>query len=124
MRCLPALVPLLASAVCAACATASQSDGQAPLSSWSPITQGEIQQSVVGDALEAVRLLRPRWLRPRMGDSAPLVYVHNQRYGGIEWLRMIRCENIYEIRYVNARDATMRWGMGHSAGVIEVVEAT
>ncbi len=125
MRCHPVVAPLLVSAaLCSACAPTSQTEEQAPRSSWSPITQSEIQQSVVGDAFEAVRLLRPRWLRPRMGDSAPLVYLHNQRYGGVEWLRVIRCENIYEIRYVNARDATMRWGMGHSAGVIEVIEAT
>ena len=125
MRCHPSLIPLLTIGVFgSACAAATGTETQQARSSWGPITQSEIQQSVVGDALEAVQRLRPRWLRPRMGDSQPLVYMRNQRYGGIEWLRIIRCENVYEIRYVNARDATTRWGMGHSAGVIEVVPVT
>jgi hypothetical protein len=59
-----------------------------------------------------------------MGDSPPLVYMHNQRYGGVEWLRIFQSDNIAEIRYVNARDATTRWGTGHSGGVIEVVPVT
>jgi len=124
MRC-HSLAPSFAIVVlCAACATATQTETQQASSSWSPITQGEIQEAIAGDAFDAVQRLRPRWLRPRMGESTPMVYMRNQRYGGIEWLRMIRCENVYEIRYVNARDATTRWGMGHSAAVIEVVPVT
>jgi len=119
------VIPSLAIAVlCTACTTAPQT-GVSPAShSWSPISQGEIQGAIAGDAFEAVQRLRPRWLRPRMGESTPLVYMRNQRYGGIEWLRIFRCENVYEIRYVNARDATTRWGTGHSAAVIEVVPVT
>ena len=125
MRCCHALIPSLAIAVlCAACTTAPQTGVQPASYSWSPITQGEIQRAIAGDAFEAVQRLRPRWLRPRMGESTPLVYMRNQQYGGIEWLRNFRCENVYEIRYVNARDATTRWGMGHSAAVIEVVPVT
>jgi hypothetical protein len=57
-------------------------------------------------------------------DGLPLVYVQNMRYGSISELRRFRVAGIRELRYVDARNATTRWGMGHSNGVIEVIELT
>ena len=55
-------------------------------------------------------------------NGLPQVYVQGMRYGSIGELRLFRVTGIQEIRYVDARSATIRWGMGHSNGVIEVVE--
>jgi hypothetical protein len=93
-----------------------------------PITRAELDGTGIADVYEAVRILRPRWLRPRMAtganDGLPLVYVQRMRYGSIRELRRFRVAGIKEIRYVDARSATTRWGMGHSNGVIEVIELT
>ncbi len=111
-----------------ACANAPRYSGAAPRAMWDPITRTELDGTGIADAYEAVRLLRPRWLRPRMAtgasDGLPLVYVQNMRYGSISELRRFRVAGIRELRYVDARNATTRWGMGHSNGVIEVIELT
>lgn len=111
-----------------ACATPSRRTATAPHAMWDPITQAELDGTGIADAYEAVRLLRPRWLRPRMTTGAdnglPLVYAHNMRRGSIYELQLFRVAGIREICYVSARDATTRWGMGHSNGVIEVVALT
>lgn len=118
-------VPVAVALSASACSTGAPPGSATPVFSMSPITHEEIETAIAGNAYDAVRLLRPRWLRPRMtsgvGEAYPMVYMRGQRYGAIGWLQTIRCENVREIRYVNARDATTRWGMGHSAGVIEVV---
>jgi len=80
------------------------------------------------DPYEAVKLLRPGWLRPRVRtgisegfDGLPLVYTQNMRFGRLEELAGFRMEAIEEIRFVQPMDATTRWGMGHTSGVIEVI---
>jgi hypothetical protein len=111
-----------------ACATAPRRAETTPHALWDPITTAELEGAGIADAYEAVHLLRPRWLRPRMttgaDDGRPFVYAHNMRCGSIYELQLFRVAGIREIRYVNARDATTRWGMGHSNGVIEVITVT
>jgi hypothetical protein len=53
--------------------------------------------------------------------SAPLVYVDNAYYGPLSSLRSIRPEWIGEMEYLNATDATTRYGTGHLGGVISVL---
>jgi hypothetical protein len=120
--------PLSLTLLILACATAPRRAETTPHTLWDPITRAELAGTAIGDAYEAVQSLRPRWLRPRMTTGAdnglPLVYVHNMRCGSIYELQLFRVAGIREIRYVNARDATTRWGMGHSNGVIEVITVT
>lgn len=78
-------------------------------------------------AYEAVVQLRPAFLRARgarsIRDPSPnarIVYVNDMRHGGIDVLRSIRVEEIDEIRFISAADATTRWGTGHAGGVIQV----
>lgn len=117
-------------AVLAACA--SGSGGAAPASetarpSSDVLTAEEIQKSTASDAYEAVRLLRSAWLR-RRGVATPrdprggeiVVYVNGVRMGGVGSLSTIRVEQVIELRYLSASDATMRYGTGHPAGAIEV----
>ncbi len=49
-----------------------------------------------------------------------MVYLDGMRTGGVPVLRNIDANNVREIRYVPARDATTKYGTGHSQGVIEV----
>ncbi len=75
---------------------------------------------------DVIERLRPRWLRVRSvtsvrGAPAPIVVYHNNvRVGGIEVLYSMRIEGIQEARFISATNATTRWGMGHTSGVIEV----
>jgi len=93
-----------------------------------PITRAEMEASGVSDPYEAVRLLRPSWLRPRVRtgthesrDGLPTLYVQNMRFGSVYGLRDFRVEGIKEIRYITGLDATTRWGIGNTSSVIEVV---
>jgi hypothetical protein len=42
------------------------------------------------------------------------------RRGGPEALRQIRIQELEEIRFISATDATTRWGTDHAGGAIEV----
>lgn len=105
--------------------------GIAPASSASEsITRVEITRSQAINAYDAIRMLRPNMLRERgkvtiRGNDVrePLVYLDNQRMGGISYLRDIPVAEIFEIRYHTAAQAQIRWGPGHMQGVIQVVTA-
>lgn len=105
--------------------------GVAPASSASEaITRVEITRSQAFNAYDAIRILRPNMLRERgratiRGNDVrePLVYVDNQRMGGISFLRDIPVTEIFEIRYHTAAQAQIKWGNGHPQGVIQVVTA-
>jgi hypothetical protein len=114
---------LIAAAAIAACATAG---GEARGSS-AVLTRDEIRASTAMTAYEAIVQLRPAFLRARGARSirdpspnAPIVYLNDMRHGGIDVLRSIRVEEIDEIRFISAADATTRWGTGHAGGVIQV----
>jgi len=110
------------------CAGTSASAGFPTRPTMGPITRAEMEASGVSDPYEAVRLLRPNWLRLRVRtathgarDGLPILYSQNLRLGSIYGLRDFRIEGIKEIRYISGVDATTRWGMGHTGGVIEVI---
>lgn len=87
----------------------------------------ELRESSTRSALEFVRQHRPQWLRSR-GSSGrgapaePVVYLGDVRLGGLESLAQFPTNNIKELRYHNATDATSRWGTGHSAGAIVIIQ--
>lgn len=89
------------------------------------ITEAEINQGVYQNALEIVQNLRPNMARPR-GTTAtaapvPVVpYMDGVRLQDLSALATIPASRVKEIRYINANDATTRWGTGHSSGVILV----
>ena len=83
------------------------------------ITSQELQQVPADDLYEAVQQLRPAWLSRRSGQS-PQVFVNGAPRGGLDELRTFRPENASELRFINAADATTRWGTGYTAGVIDV----
>lgn len=119
---------VLASSMFAAC---TPKTGIAPSASASDaITRVEITKSQALNAYDAIRMLRPSMLRERgkvtmRGNDVrePLVYVDNQRMGGISFLRDIPVSEIFEIRYHTAAQAQIKWGNGHPQGVIQVLTA-
>lgn len=108
----------------AGCAT-----GSAARSSASDVlTRAEIDESTAENAYDAVRQLRPQYLRGRAlvsveypSASVPIVYVDGLFRGDLSSLRAILVHDIAEIQFIDASDATTRWGTGHPAGVIHVV---
>jgi outer membrane cobalamin receptor len=123
-----ALVPVLA-ALLAACGSAPPA---MPIrADRNLISAEEIERITASTAHDIVRQLRPEYLRSRGRISVQneraafaVVYVNGVRVGGLEQLHTIRAGDVEYIRYLNAADATTRWGTGHSGGVIEVLVKT
>jgi hypothetical protein len=101
-----------------------------PRRSSTLITREELLATDAPDAYQAVERLHPDWLRGRglTSFTGPppkvLVYLDGQLLGDVGILSRLTLNGIREIRYLNASDATQRWGTGHSAGVIEVLTQT
>lgn len=119
--------PLLVLAFAAGCASANAgAEGTVPHRSTNIITAAEIQQATgLSTAYDAVQRLRPQFLRVRgpstiMGSESVVVIVDGMQRGGPDVLREISATDVKEIRYVNARDATTKYGTGVNQGVIEV----
>jgi hypothetical protein len=78
------------------------------------------------DAYEVVQRLRPDFLRERGAMSlnsvraVAVVYLDGVRRGGPEVLKTIRAQELEEIRFISATDATTRWGTDHAGGAIDV----
>jgi hypothetical protein len=107
-----------------ACASSQETAGTRR--SANLITAEEIAASSARNALDAVQLLRPNWLRMRgvsgstLGGEtiAPVVYSDNIRLGDAENLLGLPASDIASIEYLNSRDATTRFGTGHTGGAI------
>jgi hypothetical protein len=127
------MLATLATAVSLGCVTSG-----APANAKS---SGSRSQDVIGEAeisahardattaLQLIQTLRPQMLRSRgltsMRDTSeestlPRVYVDEVSYGNVNTLSSLNTSQIKEIRFVNARDATTRWGTDHMGGVILV----
>jgi hypothetical protein len=84
------------------------------------IVQEELTNLNQLSALAAIQRLRPNWLRTRTG-TPPRVHVDgNFQMGGIETLRTIPIAEIQEMEYLNAADATTRFGTNYVSGAILV----
>jgi hypothetical protein len=102
------------------------------------LAASELRKSIATNALEAVEIGRPEWVKPQHDDEAKqgatprtgpvesislVVYVGEERVGSIETLRDIAIPEVSELRYYDARDAKRRWHVDHRYGAIEVVPA-
>ena len=92
------------------------------------ISREELSNLDISTAYDAVQRLRPHFLRGRGSASIrdpnpvlPVVYISGVKQGGPEALHRVRVSEVDEIRYINAADATTRYGTGHTGGAIEVV---
>ena len=119
---------LVAAAVSLTAGCASAGGGQAGSTGGSRnvIVAAELEEGGFDNLRDAVRRLRPTWLRPRgsTGTTIPTglpVYMDNVRAGDITRLDSIPVELVKEVRFLDPRDATFRWGTGHTRGAIEVI---
>lgn len=117
--------PLFMLVLAAGCASAGGGANAAPKrGARNVITAQEIQQLTgVSTAYEAVQRLRPQFLNARstvLGSGGTVVYVNGMRRGGVNALQQVAANEVKEIRYISARDATTKYGSGLTQGVIEV----
>lgn len=87
------------------------------------ISEAEIAAGVYQNGMDIVQKLRPSMLRPRGTSSSQyqvVLYLDDVKMLDLNGLSTIPAERVKEIRYINARDATTRWGTGHGSGVILV----
>ena len=92
------------------------------------ITEAEIARIAATDAYDVVRKLRGNFLASRGlttfwrtdGGASPQVFVDGMHVGSLAELRGIPANTIHEVRFVSASDATVRYGIGYAAGVIQV----
>ncbi|MGH7461337.1 MAG: hypothetical protein ACREMA_09950 [Longimicrobiales bacterium] len=106
------------------------------------VTARELARSGITTAHDAVRLLRPQWLRdpgvhvigeqqcperwtdvPACPDRRLVVYLDDSRLGGVETLKEISAQTIRSIQFLDGAAATYRWGAGHSHGAILIITA-
>jgi hypothetical protein len=122
------LIPVLMLALLpvTACASGGGGNGSAG-SARDVITAEEIEAISVTTAYDAIQRLRPTFLRARgansftSGDSGrPVVYVNGIRSGEIEVLQQIPAQTVLDIQYLNASEATQRFGTGNAGGAILV----
>lgn len=112
------LLCLSAAVLTSGCAAAGQS-GDTP-SRMDVISEAEIADLNVSTAMDAVRRLRPAWLRGSRGGERPVVYIDRARRGGFELLSNLPIDVVLEIRHMSPTEATTLLGTGHSSGAILV----
>jgi hypothetical protein len=90
------------------------------------LTQEEMRKEHFTNVYDAVVALRAAWLIVRGTDSFTQtsqvwVYYDGNRLGGVEEMRAVLVDAVASLRHYNGVDATMRWGVGHSAGAIQIL---
>ena len=114
--------------VSAGCAHREPTSGLAVRSSdTGPITSKELRTVDDRDAYTAIALLRPSLLKNRGYTSIllntpdqPEVFIDGMYYGPFDSLRQIPVHELQEIRFLDVGDATIRYGMGHPSGIIDI----
>lgn len=114
--------------VSAGCAHYEPTSSLAVRSSESgPITSKELRTVDDRDAYTAIALLRPSLLKNRGPTSIlldtpsqPEVFIDGMYYGTFDTLHQIPVHELQEIRFLDVGDATIRYGMGHPSGIIDI----
>lgn len=121
-RIAPILLPFVL--VLGACypGRASSGSGASPdlIGNW------ELQELADYNALDAIRRLRPAWLRagtrPAIAvgqtSSYPRVHLNGVPLGSINELEEIDARDVREMRFLNGPDASTRFGTGYVNGAI------
>lgn len=90
------------------------------------LSREEMLREHFTNVYDAVATLRSAWLTVRGTDSFGhpsqiWVYYDVNRLGGVDQMRSVVVNSVASVRHYNGVDATMRWGVGHSAGVIQIL---
>ena len=131
-----------ATLACAAAAGA-QNPGN-PTRNSNQIVREELLAASASNAYELVQSLRPQWLRDKGHETIRtqqaerpngrgrievatiadepdiLVYIENTRFGNADALRDIPVSGLGSLEFISPTKATLRWGSGHTKGVIMV----
>ena len=114
---------LIALAWIVACGTTSAGSARGS----GDITSADLSSLSVTDCLEAVRILRPQWLRvraaptPKDPDPQRAVILDGRPRGDLIELSFIHVSDVELIRIISSSDATTRFGTGFTNGAIEVL---
>jgi hypothetical protein len=91
------------------------------------LSQSEIASANSDNLYHVIAQLRPEWLSSRgpasVTNSTPTsvdVYMNGTMLGKAEYLRDVRIQDVTDVRYWDAGQASARFGMGHPRGVIEI----
>jgi hypothetical protein len=89
------------------------------------ITRDEIASAGVSNAYDLIQKLRPIWLTKRgegsfFQPSDVVIYLDGTRLGGPDSLKDLNSTDIESLRFLDARQATVRFGSGHVHGAILV----
>ena len=101
------------------CASAGGGGSRPAGSSTTRIVRAELAELPEMDAFQAIERLRPRWLQSRAGDSVQL-YVDGSRRSNVRDLQSMRINDVEQMEYMSASDATTRYGTGHAGGAVLV----
>lgn len=101
-----------------ACASGGSADGNRYV-----ITSEQIMEQPNMTAYQLARRLKPFWFQTRgldnmSGAQELLVVVDGSMRGGVEVLQTYQTHDLEEIRYLNRRDATIRFGDRGGGGAI------
>lgn len=110
-----ALIALVAAGAC------STTGGSGTGRDSNRISGEELQTLASFSAYEAVRRLRPQWLRVRTQAAPPVVFLDGVQMGGPEVLNNFRASQFREILHRSGPDATTLYGTGVAGGTIELV---
>ena len=110
----------------AACTSHRSGDSTTPRTDHAVMTQQQMIEHQFKTVWDAVEALHNNWLQVRGTDSFGvnsnpseiLVYMDNNRLGGVETLQSVPVSAVVYVRHYDAVEATARWGVGHSQGVI------
>jgi hypothetical protein len=123
-----ALAPILVALLASGCASGGSSTGGESSSDRNRISREELVALPPSHAYRAVQLLRPNWLRSRSGTlrnssgrTPPVVFLDGRPFGELATLYDFGVQDIQEIRFIPAPDATIRYGTGYPGGIINVI---
>ena len=118
---------LVIASACSSGGAASTPDARpAPSQDRNLLTQDELQRTAGSDLFDAIRILRPQWLRQsptiirQGGEGSLLVYLDGVQFGDPTSLRQISLLVVQEARYLSASEAQARYGTQDLHGVIAV----
>ena len=91
------------------------------------ITYEQVSAQPDGTAFTVIQALRGSWLRARtqgtLGNPEPSyarVWLNDLSFGDIESLHNVQSSEISRMEFINARDATTRYGTGYPGGIIHI----
>lgn len=131
----PWLAALVTIAV-GASALPAQTDSAAPpprppKSSSTLINEDDIEtvRGSIASAYDAVKLLRPRWLRvdvlrlpgnagQGMEQQTIHVYMGDREVGNLDYLRLISPDQIYTLKYMSMAEVGARFGPARGPGIV------